>query len=150
MFTCFYRFRFDCTTKNIKSTECDFAMQTAWKVPKWWWYIWEVLPKLCKWITYDIFSNLKSPQEKKLVWVNLSGWKKRAHVEEIVEHFVIYCFFWFCASKYGYLLKQATKRILTITWDKQTKLTSRSINVSEKGFLDFWWLTNLIHVLKLP
>lgn len=29
MFTCFYRFRFDFTTKNIKSTECDFAMQTA-------------------------------------------------------------------------------------------------------------------------
>lgn len=82
MFTCFYRFRFDCTTKNIKSTDCDFAMQTAWKVPKWWWYIWEVLPKLCKWITYDIFSNLKSPQEKKIglsqfVWVKKEGTRRR-------------------------------------------------------------------------
>lgn len=76
MFTCFYRFRFDCTTKNIKSTECDFAMQTAWKVPKWWWYIWEVLPKLCKWITYDIFSNLKSPQEKK-IGLSQFGWVKK-------------------------------------------------------------------------
>lgn len=82
MFTCFYRFRFDFTAKNIKSTECDFAMQTAWKVPKWWWCIWEVVPKLCKWITYDIFSNLKFPQEKKIglsqfVWVKKEGTFRR-------------------------------------------------------------------------
>lgn len=34
-------------------------------------------------------------------------------IEEIVEHFVIYCFFGFAQAS-----MVATKRVLTITWDK--------------------------------
>lgn len=98
---------------------------------------------------WHIFQ-FKIPSRKKIglsqfVWVKKEGTCRRNSWT-----FCYILLFWFCASKYGYLLKQSTKRVLTITWDKQKELTSRSINVSEKGFLDFWCLTNLIHVLKLP
>lgn len=128
MFTYFYRFKFYCTTKNIKSTECDFAMQTAWKVPKWWWFIWEVVPKLCKWITYDIFSNLKSPQEKKIglsqfVWVKKEGTCRRNSWT-----FCYTLLFWFCAYLLKHLsIKTSNKKSINNNMG-QIKITYVSFN----------------------
>lgn len=77
----------------------------------------ETLPEMDK--VWQIFQFKIPPQEKKIglcqfVWVKKEGTCRRNSWT-----FCYILLFWFCASKYGYLLKQATKRVLTITWDKQ-------------------------------